>query len=63
MYVFAAGVTLGSHRIRPVSNAPTAKRTPIQKDEVKLVCWMVVAPEEDEKEERPSTGLISQTTL
>jgi hypothetical protein len=36
---------------------------PIQKDEVKLVCWMVVAPEEHEDEKQSSSGLISQMTL
>ncbi len=36
---------------------------PIQKDEVKLVCWMVVAPEEHEEGKQSSSGLISQMTL
>ncbi|MXR51368.1 helicase [Halovenus sp. WSH3] len=35
---------------------------PIEEDEVKLICWMVVAPEEDEEDEdRPQ--LLSQVTL
>jgi hypothetical protein len=35
---------------------------PIQEDEVKLICWMVVAPEEDEEEnDRPQ--LMSQVTF
>lgn len=33
---------------------------PIEEDEVKLVCWMIVAPEDDQ-EDRP--GLMSQVTF
>jgi hypothetical protein len=34
----------------------------IQEDEVKLICWMVIAPEEDEEEnDRPQ--LMSQVTF
>ena len=35
---------------------------PIMKDEVKLVCWMIVAPEETHDDHRPS-GLMSQVTF
>jgi chaperonin cofactor prefoldin len=35
---------------------------PIQEDEVKLICWMVVAPKEDEKED-DKPQLMSQVTF
>jgi hypothetical protein len=36
---------------------------PIQKDEVKLVCWMVVAPEETERDDSNRPQLMSQVML
>ncbi|WP_049936336.1 helicase-related protein [Haloplanus natans] len=36
---------------------------PIEENEVKLVCWMIVAPEEDESEQDDRPGLMSQVTF
>lgn len=36
---------------------------PIEEDEVKLICWMIVAPEEDQDEEDDRPGLVSQVTF
>lgn len=34
-----------------------------EKDEVKLVCWMAVAPEDDHEEQNDRPSLMSQMTL
>jgi hypothetical protein len=36
---------------------------PIESKEVKLVCWMIVAPENEQEERDDSTGLVSQVTF
>ena len=36
---------------------------PIEEDEVKLVCWMIVAPEEDQDSQEDRPGLMSQVTF
>jgi hypothetical protein len=36
---------------------------PIEEDEVKLVCWMIVAPEEDQDDQEDRSGLMSQVTF
>jgi hypothetical protein len=36
---------------------------PIEEDEVKLVCWMIVAPEEDQDDQEDRPGLMSQVTF
>lgn len=36
---------------------------PIDSEEVKLVCWMIVAPETDQEEHDNNSGLVSQVTF
>jgi hypothetical protein len=36
---------------------------PIEEDEVKLVCWMIVAPEENQDDQDDRPGLMSQVTF